>query len=83
MDAQGFQILSEIRTSFKQVESFLMDRETFDKYNEGDKGTKTNVEKELCLSQEEMEMFRYLKESNSRLEQEKIPFEYIVTKIPT
>ena len=83
LDAQGFQILSEIRTSFKQVESFLMDRETFDKYNEGDKGTKTNVEKELCLSQEEMEMFRYLKESNSRLEQEKIPFEYIVTKIPT
>lgn len=83
LDAQGFQILSEIRTSFKQVESFLMDRETFDKYNEGDKGTKTNVEKELCLSQEEMEMFRSLKESNSRLEQEKIPFEYIVTKIPT
>lgn len=83
LDAQGFQILSEIRTSFKQVESFLMDRETFDKYNEGDKGTKTNVEKELCLSQEEMEMFRYLKESNSRLEQEKLPFEYIVTKIPT
>lgn len=83
LDAQGFQILSEIRTSFKQVESFLMDRETFDKYNEGDKGTKTNVEKELCLSQEEMEMFRYLKENNSRLEQEKIPFEYVVTKIPT
>lgn len=83
LDAQGFQILSEIRTSFEQVESFLMDRETFDKYNEGDMGTKTNVEKELCLSQEEMEMFRYLKESNSRLEQEKIPFEYIVTKIPT
>lgn len=83
LDAQGFQILSEIRTHFSQVKSFLMDQDTFDKYYEGDKGTETNVEKELCLAQEEMEMFRYLKESNSRLEQEKIPFEYIVTKIPT
>ena len=83
LDAQGFQILSEIRTHFSQVKSFLMDQDTFDKYYEGDKGKETNVEKELCLAQEEMEMFRYLKESNSRLEQEKIPFEYIVTKIPT
>jgi hypothetical protein len=30
LDAHGFQILSEIRTHFKQVESFLMDRQTFD-----------------------------------------------------
>lgn len=83
LDAQGFQILSEIRTSFKQVESFLMDRETFDKYNEGDKGTKTYVEKDLCLTQEENEMFNYLKENNLRLEQEKIPFEYVLKKIPS
>lgn len=83
LDAQGFQILSEIRTHFSQVKSFLMDKDTFEKYYEGDKGTEANVDKELCLSQEEMEMFGYLKESNSRLEQEKIPFEYIVTKIPT
>ena len=32
LDAQGFQILSEIRTHFGQVESFLMDRNTFDKF---------------------------------------------------
>lgn len=83
LDAQGFQILSEIRMHFSQVKSFLMDRDTFDKYYEGDKGTETNVEKELCLTQEELEMFRLLKESNSRLEQEKIPFEYVVIKIPT
>ena len=83
LDAQGFQILSEIRTHFSQVKSFLMDRDTFEKYYEGDKGTKTNVEKELYLTQEELEMFRRLKENNSRLEQEKIPFEYVVTKIPT
>lgn len=83
LDVQGFQILSEIRTHFSQVKSFLMDRDTFEKYYEGDKGTKTNVEKGLCLTQEELELFRRLKENNSRLEQEKIPFEYVVTKIPT
>ena len=83
LDVQGFQILSEIRTQFKQVQSFFMDRYTFDKYFEGDKGTVTNLEKELCLTQEEYDMYIYLKENNFRLEQEKIPYEYALRKIPT
>ena len=82
LDAYGFQILSEIRTYFGQVESFMMDRNTFDLFYEGDKGTETNVEKDLCLTSEESEMFKYLKENNLRLEQEKIPHEYAKTKIP-
>lgn len=82
LDAHGFQILSEIRTHFYQVESFLMDRDTFDSFFEGDKGTETNVEKELCLTSEEKEMFKYVKMNNYRLEQEKIPFEYASTRSP-
>lgn len=82
LDAHGFQILSEIRTHFEQVESFLMDQHTFDSYYEGDKGTETYVEKDLCLTPEESEMFKYLKENNLRLEQEKIPLEYARAKIP-
>lgn len=82
LDAQGFQILSEIRTHFPQVESFLMDRETFDLYNEGEVGTETNVEKELCLTQEEKELYDFLRNGNYRLEQEKIPFEYALSNIP-
>lgn len=82
LDAHGFQILSEIRTHFPKVKSFLMDRETFDKFFVGDKGKETNVEKELCLTPEENEMFQYLKESNQRLEQEKIPYDYALTRIP-
>lgn len=81
LDAQGFQILSELRTHFRQVESLLMDRHTFNSFYEGDKGTETNVEKDLCLTSEEREMFKYLKENNLRLEQEKIPLEYVRTKI--
>lgn len=82
LDAHGFQILSEIRTYFEQVESFLMDKHTFDMFYEGDKGTETNVEKDLSLTQEENELFKYLKDNNLRLEQEKIPFEYIISNIP-
>ncbi|MBP5473322.1 MAG: hypothetical protein J6X92_01015, partial [Bacteroidales bacterium] len=82
LDAHGFQILSEIRKYFNQIESFLMDRATFDKFYEGDKGSVTTVEKELCLTIEENEMFYYLKENNYRLEQEKIPFEYSSKRIP-
>lgn len=82
LDAQGFQILSEIRTHFEQLESFLMDRHTFDLFYEGDKGTETNVEKNLCLTSEESEMFNYLKENNYRLEQEKIPYEFVVKMVP-
>lgn len=82
LDAQGFQILSEIRTHFKQVVSFLMDRQTFDLFYEGDKGTETNVEKDLRLTFEENDMFKYLKDNNLRLEQEKIPLEYSLKKIP-
>lgn len=59
-----------------------MDREMFDKYYEGDKGSETNVEKELCLTREENGMFKYIKENNLRLEQEKIPFEYVLMRIP-
>lgn len=82
LDAQGFQILSELRSHFCQVESFLMDRESFDRFYESEVGTETNVEKVLCLTPEEREMFNFLKEGNYRLEQEKIPFEYAKDKIP-
>ena len=82
LDAQGFQILSEIRTHFPHVESFLMNRETFDQFYESGFGTETNVEKNLFLTPEEEKMFDFLKEGNYRLEQEKIPFEYASSKIP-
>ena len=59
----------------------ITDRHTFNSLYEGDKGTETNVEKDLCLTSEEKEMFKYLKENNLRLEQEKIPLEYVRTKI--
>ncbi len=82
LDAHGFQILSEIRTHFPQVESFLMDKDTFSEYYDGGIGSETNVVKRLCLTEEEEAMFDYLKQTNKRLEQEKIPFEYASISTP-
>lgn len=82
LDTHGFQILSEIRSHFNHVVSFLMDKETFDTFYEGDMGSETNVEKILNLTHEENEMFLYLKKNNFRLEQEKIPHEYAIINIP-
>ena len=82
LDAHGFLILSELRKHFPQVESFLMDRETFDAFFENDKGVETNVVGDLYLTSKERELFEYLKAFNFRLEQEKIPFEYAKVKIP-
>ena len=82
LDAHGFQILSEFRTHFKHVKSFLMDKETFQEFYKNDKGTITNIGKILCLTQEENELFKYLRDNNLRLEQEKIPYNYVLRKIP-
>jgi hypothetical protein len=82
LDAHGFQILSEIRSHYGQVKSFLMDRATFEAFYEGDTGKPTNVEKDLCLTPDENEMFQYLKSNNLRLEQEKIPYDFAYQRIP-
>lgn len=82
LDVHGFQILSELRSHFSQVESFLMDMETFNRFYEDGIGAETNVEKVLLLTSEEKEMFDFLRGGNYRLEQEKIPFEYASSKIP-
>ncbi|MBR2262038.1 MAG: DUF2399 domain-containing protein [Paludibacteraceae bacterium] len=83
IDAQGFEILSQVRTYFPATQSFMMDKETFERFNENDKGTKSNVATELNLSKEELELYDYLKDNDLRLEQEKIPFEYVIKNIPS
>ena len=56
----------------------LMDSITFDKYFENDSGTPSKVNVELNLSVEEYELYKYIKTNNYRLEQEKIPHNYVI-----
>nr|MCU0328491.1 DUF2220 domain-containing protein [Chitinophagales bacterium] len=77
IDVQGFEILSLFRSYFPQTKSILMDKKTFDKFFENDNGTPTNISTKQNLTNEEQELYNILKTNNWRLEQEKIPFDYV------
>jgi len=77
IDAHGFEILSRIRKHFKHTKSVLMDKTTFDKYFENDSGKPTTGTSTLNLTDNERDLYNLLKTNNWRLEQEKIPFDYV------
>jgi len=77
IDVQGFEILSQFRGYFPHTKSVLMDEQTFNKYFENDHGTSTNITTQLNLTHSENELYTILKANNWRLEQEKIPFDYV------
>lgn len=77
IDVQGFEILSQFRGYFPHTKRVLMDKQTFDKFFEEDEGTPTNISAKLNLTDEEQQLYDILKANNWRLEQEKIPFDYV------
>lgn len=77
IDVQGFEILSQFRGYFQQSKSVLMDFETFEKFFENDLGTPTNIPVLLNLTEGEQILYELLKTHNWRLEQEKIPYDYV------
>lgn len=77
IDVQGFEILSQFRGYFSQTKSVLMDKVTFDNFFENDLGTLTNITTQLNLTESEQELYTILKTNKWRLEQEKIPFDYV------
>jgi len=78
LDVHGFEILSQFRSHFSNVKSFLMDEATFKKFEDykGD-GVISENSAILNLTTEERQIYDLLKEKNWRLEQEKIPLEYV------
>jgi hypothetical protein len=77
LDIQGFEILSQFRGYFPHVKSILMDKETFDRFFEKDMGKPSNISINLNLTDDEKQLYELLKTNNWRLEQEKIPLEYV------
>lgn len=77
IDVQGFEILSQFRGYFPQTKSVLMDKVTFDNFFENDQGKLTNIKTQLNLTDSEQELYFMLNTNNWRLEQEKIPFDYV------
>jgi hypothetical protein len=77
IDVQGFEILSQVRNYFPQTKSFLMDEKTFDEFFEKDEGVLSKSNVQLNLTSTELSIYEKIKENNWRLEQEKIPLEYV------
>lgn len=77
IDVQGFEILSQFRNYFPNAKSILMDKQTFDNFFEGDRGTPTNVSIKLNLTYQEQQLYDNLRSNNWRLEQEKILLNYV------
>ena len=81
IDEHGFQILHQLRTYYNQAKSVMMDRFTFDKFQEfAAKGERNNADTLSLLNEEEAKLYKLLKTTqNNRLEQEKISQDYVVT----
>ncbi len=79
IDAQGFQILSQIKSYFPHTKSVMMDFKTLNIFQQFIvSGTPTNAAINLQnLTTEEKELFDFLIEKNCRLEQEKIDQNYV------
>jgi hypothetical protein len=77
IDVHGFEMLSRIRKHFDHTQSVLMDKTTFEKFFENDSGKPTTNTTTLNLTENERELYNLLKTNNWRLEQEKIPFDYV------
>ncbi|MGP2362672.1 Wadjet anti-phage system protein JetD domain-containing protein [Acinetobacter junii] len=77
IDAQGFEMLSQFRSYFPHTNSLLMDEITFDLFFEQDSGTPTTINIENYLNDEEQYLYQRIRSNNWRLEQEKIPVEYV------
>jgi hypothetical protein len=78
LDVQGFEILAQFRGYFPRVKSIFMHKEIFDKFFEQDIGTPSaKTATGLNLTNKENQLYELLRVNNWRLEQEKIPLEYV------
>lgn len=69
---------TQVRGYYPQTKSVLMDKNTFNKFFENDNGAESKVSQLDNLTEAETELHRFLLENNYRLEQEKIPNDYVI-----
>lgn len=78
IDVHGFEILSQLRGYYNNVQSIMMDGNTlqiFTSYH--GKGSKSKTSSLKFLTDEEQQVYQLVYETDQRLEQEKIPQTYI------
>jgi len=78
LDAQGFQILSHLRSHFPKVRSIMMDEKTLQTFEEfAVADVKATVKTLASLTPEEQSIYTHLAERKLRLEQEHILQDYV------
>ena len=78
LDAQGFEMLSQFRGYYRHTKSLLMDMKTLHAFKDDwGKGVASVVSELGNLTEEETAVHKFLISSNIRLEQEKIPNNFI------
>lgn len=83
LDAQGFQILAQVRTLFPQTRSLMMDRATFETFRGFVvPGTPSPYAVPSSLTPDEAELYADLAAQRLRLEQERIHQSYVVQHLP-
>jgi hypothetical protein len=79
IDEHGFQLLHQIRSYYPDTRSLMMDSQTFEAFREfAVRGERNKAERLDLLEKEEADLYILLKSlEGNRLEQEKIPQEYV------
>ena len=82
LDAAGFEMLNMIRQHYPNAQSFLMNENTYNHFNQFTVKN-TNREKELqYLLPDEQKLYKFLVYNDKRLEQERITQQYILINLP-
>jgi hypothetical protein len=84
IDAHGFLILNQMKGYYGQTKNIMMDWETFTEFESLVGNGKKIANYQLdCLSDAEKTLYTHLKNSNQRLEQEKVPHAYALDRLKT
>lgn len=82
IDAHGFQILSDARSLFSQIRSVMMDFQTLEDHRDSvSTENRSDANRFLNLTEEELQVARYVVGNDLRLEQEQIPNAYAVAQL--
>jgi hypothetical protein len=82
LDAQGFQILSSLRGIFPTVKTAMMDKATFDAFQQFVvSGKEVRLNALPNLTEAENNLCQYLATHTLRLEQERIPYTFAVQRL--
>ncbi|TGE23867.1 hypothetical protein E5K00_01230 [Hymenobacter aquaticus] len=81
IDVHGFQILAQARAHYPALQSILMDEQAFRRFHQNETGGAFQSMDLPVLTFEENRLYQRLLHGNGRLEQEKLPAEYVAAAV--